>query len=256
MNLLKVMQCGVLGWLPLGQRHCAICNGKIWGFLAYRGGSARLPPLMRALDVIGSDVDNYECPRCGSHDRERHLFMYLSASGLLSTLKGKSVLHFAPEKRLEKKILSANPASYIGCDLYPTRPDIKRVDMLDMDFDAESFDVVIANHVLEHVADDGKALSEISRVLRPGGYAVLQTPYCNKILHTWEDEGIKDEYARLMAYGQEDHVRLYGRDIFDRFGANGFISNVRSHSELLAEKSAKKYGVNASEPFMLFKRDG
>lgn len=256
MKLLKVAQCGMLGWLPFGQRHCVICNKNIWGFLAYRGGSTNLPPLMRALDVVGSDVDNYECPRCGSHDRERHLFMYLGASGLLSALRGKDVLHFAPEKRLQKIIRDAGPSRYLGCDLYPTRPDIKQVDMLDMDFDVDSFDVLIASHVMEHVADDERALSEISRVLKPGGYAVLQTPYCKKLIHTWEDSGIEDENARLMAYGQEDHVRLYGRDIFDRFSRHGLISNVRDHSELLSDRGAKKYGVNAAEPFMLFRREG
>ena len=98
------------------------------------------------------------------------------------------------------------------------------MDILDMPLESESFDFVIANHVLEHVSDDLKALTEIRRVLRVGGYAILQTPYSSKLHHTWQDPGIADDAARLQAYGQEDHVRLFGRDIFARITSAGLAS--------------------------------
>jgi len=254
MNLIKLMKYAVAGWLPFGQRRCLICDHNVWRFMPYRGGWAYAPALMRVLDVIGSDLDSFECPRCGSHDRERHLLLYLRASGLLAEMAGKAVLHFAPEKRLSRVIAVVDSARYVRCDLYPRQPDIERVDMLDMGFESGSFDVLIANHVLEHVSDDRQALAEIFRVLKVGGYAVLQTPYSNKLHHTWQDEGIVGGDIRLLAYGQEDHVRLYGRDIFDRFSAAGLVSRVRSHSDLLPDVDIVKLGVNPAEPFMLFQR--
>jgi hypothetical protein len=108
--------------------------------------------------------------------------------------------------------------------------------------------------VLEHVGNDRTALTEIHQVLKPGAYAILQTPYSAKLHHTWSDPGIDTDIARLQAYGQEDHVRLFGRDIFERFTATGLKSCVSTHSQLLQEYDAQRYWVNAQEPFFLFQR--
>lgn len=104
--------------------------------------------MIRALDVIGSDVDNFQCPWCGSTDRERHLLMYMRAAGLFDALPGMAVLHFAPERHLSRLIVAAGPARYIKCDLFPGAPDIERVDMLAIPYPDKTFDLVIANHVL------------------------------------------------------------------------------------------------------------
>lgn len=207
---------------------------------------------MRVLHMVGSNPEQFECPRCGAHDRERHLLMYMRADGTLPRLRGQAVLHFAPEKRLSRFIANAEPARYVRADLFPNSPDVERVDMLAMQFDDGSFDCVIANHVLEHVSDVPRALSEIRRVLKPGGVAILQTPYSAKLHRTWEDKGIDDYSTRLQAYGQEDHVRLFGRDIFEQITAAGFESRVRCHSELLADVDPLAMGVNPDEPFFKF----
>lgn len=209
---------------------------------------------MRVLHMIGSNPDRFECPRCGAHDRERHLLMYMRATGTFEQLRGRAVLHFAPEKRLSRFIANADPSRYVRADLFPNAPDIERVDMLAMQFDDEAFDCVIANHVLEHVSSVASALAEIRRVLKPGGVAILQTPYSAKLYHTWEDDGIDNPATRLQAYGQEDHVRLFGRDIFEQIAAAGFENRVRSHPELLADVDARETGVNEEEPFFLFGR--
>jgi len=250
----KLVRYAIAGWLPGGRRRCAICGHRVWRFMPYRVGSRSSPPLMRVLHMVGSDPDQFECPRCGAHDRERHLLMYMRADGVLAQLAGKSVLHFAPEKRLSRFIADAAPARYVGADLFPNSPDVERVDMLAMQFDDESFDCVIANHVLEHVSDVPRALSEIRRVLKLGGVAILQTPYSGKLHHTWEDKGIDTPVARLQAYGQEDHVRLFGRDIFEQITAAGFESRVHRHSELLADVDSFTMGVNGDEPFFLFRK--
>lgn len=178
----------------------------------------------------------------------------MRATGLLSEMSSKSIVHFAPEKRLSARIAAAAPQRYVRCDLFPASPDIQRVDLLSMPFESESVDLLIASHVLEHVADDAQALSEIHRILRVGGHAILQTPYSPVLHHTWEDEGVTDPAARLQAFGQEDHVRLYGRDIFDRIASAGLESRVATHAELLPQVDPRKFGVNALEPFFLFQR--
>lgn len=209
---------------------------------------------MGALDVVGSDLDHFGCPYCGAHDRERHLLLYMQATGLMELVSGMDVLHFAPEAHLSRVIAQARPSSYRKGDLYPLASDVERIDMLAISAEAESFDLVIANHVLEHVSDDLAALHEIRRVLRSGGHAILQTPFSAKLHRTWSDPGIDSACGRLQAYGQEDHVRLFGRDIFERFASVGFIPCGGSHEALLGDCDATKYGVNPREPFFLFRR--
>ncbi|KGI77251.1 methyltransferase [Oleiagrimonas soli] len=249
------MRYAIAGWLPGGRRRCVICKHAVWRFMPYKSGTRTAPPLMQVLDMVGSDIDHFECPHCGAHDRERHLLMYLKASGIAETLRGKRVLHFAPEKHLSVRIRSMGPSRYIPCDLHPATPDVHRVNMEAMPFPDASFDVVIANHVLEHVSDLSKALGEIHRVLDRAGFAILQTPYSNKLLATWEDKGIDTPEARLHAHGQEDHVRLFGRDIFKRISDAGLRDLTRSHEELLTNMDASRYGVNVLEPFFLFQKN-
>lgn len=256
LRIRKLLTYVLAGWVPGGSRECPLCGHQVWRFMPYRNGSAGTPPLITALDVIGSDVDHFECPRCGGHDRERHLLMYFRAGGLMDWLPGRSVLHFAPERHLSRRLTAAGLACYIPCDLYPQSVDVVRVDMLDMQFEPGSFDLVIANHVLEHVGDVAKALLEVFRVLKPGGLAVLQTPYSTKLHHTWSDPGIDSDDARLHAHGQEDHVRLFGRDVFGIIEAAGFESKVRQHADALQEFDAGRFGVNPHEPFFLFRRLG
>jgi SAM-dependent methyltransferase len=220
--------------------------------LPYRGGWRQAPALLRAFQVVGSDLDNYLCPVCGCHDRERHLLFYLRQTRFLDRLRGSAILHFAPEGRLTSFIEMAGPIRYVLADLFPSRPGVERIDLLDIPYAPGTFDFVIANHVLEHVSDDLKALSEVRRVLKPGGHAILQTPYSNLLEHMFCDPGVKSEADRLQVYGQEDHVRLYGRDIFQRFASVGFISRVAEHAQVLAGFDAARFGVNVNEPFFLF----
>ena len=118
-----------------------------------------------------------------------------------------------------------------------------------------SFDLVIANHVLEHVNDDLKALAELYRVLDRGGRAILQTPFAANNAVTQEDDSrASDAIGRLELYGQEDHVRLFGMDIFERFGSVGFVPEVSDHTSVLGDFDAPVYGVNEQEPFMLFRK--
>jgi SAM-dependent methyltransferase len=254
MNVSKVIRA-LLGRNPVMAKYrCNVCDHKVWKFLPFGRGSKSVPAFVRAINLTGSDVDNFECPWCGASDRERHLLMYMRASGIFDSLAGKEILHFAPEKRIAGLVAAQNPRRHIQADLKPTRLDIERIDMQEIPYPDESFDLVIANHVLEHVSDDLLALQELRRVLKVNGHAILQTPFSSKVHNTWYDRGIDDDESRLQAYGQEDHVRLFGKDIFDRIASSGLTSKVQLHDELLPDVNARTFGVNRSEPFFLFER--
>lgn len=245
----------LLALIPIAAAcECVLCGRRVRRFLPYRGGWAAAPRLMRELRLTGSDIDHYECPACGCSDRERHLLAYLRASGLLEAMRGKALLQFAPEPRLTPVLQRAGLARHVRADLFPASPDIEKVDMLAIPYPAETFDFVMANHVLEHVADDLRALAELRRVLRPGGWAILQTPFSAVLETTVSDPAVSTPAARLEQYGQEDHVRMYGRDIFRRFESAGFRSHVKTHHEALPSVDAARHGMNPGEPFFLFAR--
>lgn len=255
MDILKIVQV-LFGRVPLLNQYCCnICKHKVGRFIPYKNDNKSLKTLPKALDVIGSDTINFECPWCGAHDRERHLFMYMHATGFFDILPKMRVLHFAPELRLAKLIAAENPTQYIKCDLHPKMPDIQKVDMLAIPYPDKYFNLVIANHVLEHVSDDILALKEIYRIVKPGGHAILQTPFSPTLHKTWSDNGVITDQARLFAYGQEDHVRLFGKDIFDRFSSTGLTSKVQQHNDFFSISDSKQFGVNAVEPFFLYTRN-
>lgn len=241
-------------YLPGGSCICIACGRNLHFFLPYTGGADPVPAVLKDLAVVGSDLARYACPKCESNDRERHLLLYCQRSGIASHISQSRVLHFAPERGIAAFIEKLAPGRYIKADLYPRAADVQKVDMLHMNFADGDFDLVIANHVLEHVDDDARALSEIHRVLRIGGLAILQTPFSAMLNTTFEDPGIQSKDARTFAYGQDDHVRLYGQDIFKRFSAAGFIAKVVSHDVALPDISPNVYGVNPHEPFFLFER--
>lgn len=247
--------CALVARIPSGAaRECCLCGHRLGRFLPYRGGWRAAPPLARALELIGSDLDHYLCPWCGANDRERHLWLYLTRGGILAGMEGRAVLHFAPEPRLTPRLQQVRPARHVQADLFPAHSGIERVDLLAMPYPDASFDMVMANHVLEHVSDELAAVREIRRVLRPGGLAVLQTPFSGVLEHTISDPGVKTAEARLQLYGQEDHARIFGRDIFERICSAGLVSRVRSHDEALPDVDGGRFGVNRREPFFLFTR--
>src|SRR5437773_10379950 len=128
------------GFAILGSaKLCYACNKGVGRFLPYRGGWKDVPPLIKALDVIGSDVENYSCQRCGAHDRERHLLMYFDRAGMWKRIAGANVLHFAPERVLAARISNARPARYVRGDLFPkaadtTREGVRRLSFVDLAF--------------------------------------------------------------------------------------------------------------------------
>lgn len=130
------------------------------------------------------------------------------------------MLHFAPEKALEK-IIRAEAAQYLSADIAQGRADIV-LDIEAIDASPDSIDAIICSHVLEHV-DDRKALSEMFRILRPGGRALILVPIVEGWCKTYENPVITEPGDRMLHFGQSDHLRYYGADIRDRITAAGFV---------------------------------
>lgn len=234
-----------------GRAYCLACRRTVPAFLPYRKGSRALPPVLQDLGIVGSDLDRFRCPHCGSTDRERHLLAYLESLSQ-DLFRNRRILHFAPELSISRLISQHEPKEYIQADLFPSNAQVVRMDLTAIPADPDYFDVVLANHVLEHVADDRQALREIHRVLRPGGYAILQTPFSPALPATLEIAAVQSPEARMQLYGQEDHVRLYGADIVARLESSGLTARIARHAEIIPDIDAARFGVNANEPFFLF----
>ncbi|MCL2104428.1 MAG: class I SAM-dependent methyltransferase [Kiritimatiellaeota bacterium] len=240
----------------LGKTHlCCVCGKRFFRFSSYRGGTKAVSSYLHTMSWISSAFDSFWCPYCRSHDRERHLILFLDALKMWDVFENATVLHVAPEKQLAFRIAARKPARYVKGDISPARSDIEKLDVTAIGYPDNTFDVIICNHVLEHVPDDTRALRELWRVLTPGGLAIFQTPYAVGLEKTREHQPeITTPEQRREFYGQEDHVRLYGRDIFDRICAAGFVSEMKTHDDCLNAMNALRYGVNPLEPFFRFRR--
>lgn len=164
------------------------------------------------------------CPRCVSHIRHR---LFVQAIDTLPALRrdalfgGKRILHIAPEQILRAP-LASRAARYVTCDPFDPTCDLQ-LDLCRLEGIADgSFDALIACDVLEHVPDVGRALAEILRVLAPGGWAVLTVPQRDSEEHTYEDASIVTPEGRTAAFGQEDHLRIFGSDFPVQLQAAGF----------------------------------
>ncbi|NKB56841.1 MAG: methyltransferase domain-containing protein [Alphaproteobacteria bacterium] len=161
------------------------------------------------------------CPSCGSYERHRLFEVFWQET---DPFMGKDILHFAPENILRSR-LKATAKSYVTADLFMSEVDHK-IDVQDIPFDDGAFDIVIANHVLEHIPDDARAMREIHRVLCPGGKAIITVPLIDGYAMTFEDTNVTDGYLRQVFFAQNDHLRYYGSDLPDKLAAAGFTVDV------------------------------
>jgi SAM-dependent methyltransferase len=173
------------------------------------------------MNVLGAGLrPNARCPVCGSLDRDRLLYLYLLHKTSLFTQPLK-LLHIAPERPLERILRRQGRLDYVTSDLL--RDDVMvKADLKDLPFPDDSFDAVICNHVLEYIRDERKAISEIRRVLRPGGWAILQEQIALALETTYEKPEHLSPSEQYAAYGEPGHVRLYGKDYARRIEEAGF----------------------------------
>lgn len=184
---------------------------------------------------------NALCPGTLSLERHRLLWLYLDreTNFLSSNLK---VLHVAPEQVFYKKFKKLKNWEYFTFDLNSPIADIKG-DLISTNFKDEYFDLIICNHVLEHIEDDKSALDEMYRILKYNGISILQVPINVKRENTFEDLSIKSKIQREKYFGQYDHVREYGLDFKDRVEQAGFKVEMINYSEKISENLVIKYGL-------------
>ena len=235
-------------------RVCVFCNGMVEAWLPFRIRESDRSAFMKKLQTIGSNVERFSCPHCSSIDRERHLLLFLDRLNIMKRARGGAVLHMSAEYRLRGYIEGHDLGCYVRGDLMPTAEGVQKIDLQNIPYPDETFDLVIFNHMLEHVADAELALRETHRVLKPGGRAICQTPYSPRLSNTFEDPRLQSADDRLFFYGQEDHVRLFGSDIEQYFTAAGFVGRLVPHAEILPDLDPERFGVNEREPFFDFVR--
>jgi predicted SAM-dependent methyltransferase len=192
---------------------------------------------------------NAQCPRCGSRKRQRLLWFYLKDKTQFFTDHLK-VLHVAPSYPLQKKFRKLKNLDYISADLLSPTAMVK-MDITDIHLPDNQFDCIICYHVLEHILDDGKAMRELFRVLKPGGWAILQVPIDPNRDKTFEDPAVVSPKQRERIFGQYNHVRIYGLDYKDRLEATGFTVKVDNYVRQLPDDFVEKYALMKEEKIYL-----
>jgi SAM-dependent methyltransferase len=216
---------------------CPVCDSRFRKFMPYGYNQVR---------------ENALCPKCLSLERHRLLWLYLkNCTGFFS--EKLKVLHVAPEQCFHKRFRHMKNLTYITADLESPLADFI-LDIQQMPFGDAEFDVVICNHVLEHVPDDRKAMGEIFRVLKHGGSAIMQVPMDISMEKTYEDPSIVDPFEREVHFRQKDHYRLYGRDYLERLKECGFRITEDNYLDQIDEDTIQRFRLPRDEYMMAFRK--
>lgn len=209
-------------------RYCPICNSHIRKFYS--------PP--------NSKRKNAMCPVCRSLERHRFLWVFLKTKTNLFDNSYKNFLHVAPERIFMIKFNKLKHLNYVTGDLFRGRSKIK-LDACFLPFFDETFNILICNHVLEHIPDDRKAIKEFYRVMKKDSWAIITVPITEKT--TFEDPSIKSPIERKKLFGQEDHVRKYGLDFKDRLKSAGFEVFIFKSKDFIAPDLSIKMGISDND---------
>ena len=163
-----------------------------------------------------------------------------------------AILHLAPEFCLQKKLSRLQNVHYVTANLDPTQASVS-MDVQFTPFRNASFDCVLCCHVLEHVPDDQKAMREMFRILKPGGWAILQVPIDNNRDETFEDVKIASPEEQERVFGGRDHVRIYGQDYKRRLADAGFTVQFDSYIKELPAKVIFRNGLSTEDILLVSK---
>ncbi|WP_347924550.1 methyltransferase domain-containing protein [Pontimicrobium sp. SW4] len=193
----------------------------------------------------GNQRNNALSPSTLSLERHRLLWLYLKNETDFFSAQ-KKVLHFAPEQCFLKRFRDLKNIDYTTTDLESPIADVK-ADICNLPFEDNSYDVILCNHVLEHIPNDTKAMQELYRVLKPEGMGIFQIPQDLNRDTTFEDDSITNKEERAKIFGQYDHVRIYGRDYFDKLRSIGFKVEEVDYTVNISEEEIIKYCLAKGE---------
>jgi len=217
---------------------CPLCQSEFKSFAPWFGSKV---------------IENARCPQCESMERHRLLWLYLHERTDIFDGGHKRLLHFAPQRFLYNHFFKLPGIEYFPCDNEPDKYEknyqgqLFKADIGNLPFENNFFDVIICSHILEHVNDDIKAISELKRVLKNEGWCIVQVPIDLSRKNTWEDFSITKPEERVKAFGQEDHVRIYGKDFKERLMNAGFHVNEDHFAETFSVDEVVKYGIDRDE---------
>lgn len=215
----------------MGNRYTDPIDGKSFkSFLPYGYGKQR---------------ENVLSPSTLSLERHRLFWLYLINETDFFKAP-KKVLHFAPEQAFYKRFKKMTNLEYVTTDLNSPLADVK-ADICNLPFEDQTFDVILCNHVLEHIPEDTKAMQELYRVLKVGGMGIFQIPQDLSREKTFEDNSITDKKERQKIFGQYDHVRIYGCDYFDKLRSIGFKVDEVDYTKTLSEAEIDKFRLAKGE---------
>ena len=207
------------------ERYCPLCQSQVRLFLPH--GNTRKRP-------------NAWCPGCGSLERHRLAWIALEQKTNLYAPFEKSLLHIAPEPGLRDKLRNLSHLDYLSADLSYLGAMVK-MDITDIQYPHNTFDIIYCNNVLEHIPNDRQAMREFYRVLKSNGFALLMVPVTRE--KTFEDPSVTDPAERVRLFGQADHVRHYGPDFKDRLEDSGFSTRTFTAGDIVGENDTFRFGM-------------
>ena len=239
----RVRRVALFFWYQGFGRQCPFCGLRFRRFIAHPGEPS--PLFTNEVVVGGGPMEESICPLCSSYGRERHILLFLKSCTSVFAYPIR-MLHLAPEKNLERILRRCRNIRYVSADLMSSLASV-HTDITALSFGDDIFDVVICNHVLEHIPDDRLAMREIIRVLKPGGWAILQVPIATSRAATEEAPWITSPSERLRLFGQSDHVRVYAEDYVQRLQEEGFTVELFNLSKQNGESYARYFGLLRDE---------
>lgn len=230
---------------------CNICQRKPWFWLPRGQHSA----VLKEFNVIGAGRRNVDCPFCFSSDRDRLVYHYLKSHFENPSVQTKNVLHVAPEKPIWKRWNKWN-VKFTGIDKrtkgykFTYQKSVLQADITEIPLEDSSFDMVICNHVLEHIPNESAAIRELHRVLRAGGLAILQVPFSPIRTQKRVNSKLFKRMQRISWVGQHDHVRLYANEPWNDWLSYGF----EFVPFKIETETRIKYHMHPEEPLILLKK--
>lgn len=233
-------------------RKFALRGGNVYCNICERSYLTFLP--------AGDDLKAHSrCPGCYSLDRHRQLFTLVSEQ-LKTKKENINLLHVAPEKAMANRFIKMSQVEYFAIDKfdkgYAYPKYVRAMDITDLKFGSNMFDILICSHVLEHVEKDELALQNFRRVLKPGGIGYIVVPYFKELATTYSDPKANTDELRLLLYGQHDHVRKYGLDFIELLRKNGFQAEEINFNQMYSLTERIRLGYLNAEPiFKIVKLD-